>query len=314
MKTITKLLAALKARFDEAAPGGFMCALVMGMLLIIAGTESGMEEFTVSGAGLLGVEAAVLIPSLFFGSMTYRAPKLSEYDEMVIDSGFRNVGAFVGGIRRRLIKAVNMLHEGNAEDALDELRELKNECIDIKQKGVISFYTSICYRRLGYPTNAGHEAAEAAQADIMRNDSLLMAARSFKAAHSSSMAVQYYETLLPIAEEKMIFPFVFNEAGWVYVSANEPKAAIACFDKSMEYGLDPSMAHGGMALACLLDNRPDEACEWYRLALISDISDIDSFKRYSGEICTAYGYPENFFEAHLQQKYKAADTAQTTAV
>ena len=58
-----------------------------------------------------------------------------------------------------------------------------------------------------------------------------------------------------------------------------------------------------MALACLMQNRRDEACDWYRLALLSRIEDDDGYKEFAAQICRALGLPEDYLDAHLREKY-----------
>lgn len=94
----------------------------------------------------------------------------------------------------------------------------------------------------------------------------------------------------------------------MFLSANLPEKSRYYFEKSIEYGLDPITSQGGLALASLLEGKEDEACERYRLALIARIGDMEGFKSYCAQICTAGGYPENFFEEHLRERYGKADS------
>ena len=42
------------------------------------------------------------------------------------------------------------------------------------------------------------------------------------------------------------------------------------------------------------------------LALIARINDTDGYRDYCAQICTANGYPENFFEEHLKARFHRA--------
>lgn len=304
MKTLKKLFGGISARFSAAAPSGFLMTFVLGILFVSFGLQDDMTDFTVCGAVMLIIGTIILLTGGFRSVRSDAA--LSSYDKELISGGFR------AGLKRKvLISAVEKLREGEFNDALEIFRDLKDESLTDSEQGVLSFYTAICYNHMGYPTNAGHAAAEAAEKETCLPDSLLMAARNFSLAGSRGTAEEYYERLLPIAEEKLIFPFIYNEMGKVYIADSKPEKARYSFGKAMENGLDPVTAQGGMALACLMEKKTDEACEWYRLALISGISDPEGFKRYCGQICTAHGYPEDFLETHLREKYKEKGTAQT---
>lgn len=305
MKTLKKLFGAAAARFSAAAPSGFLMTFVLGILFVIFGLHDDMMDFAVCGAVMLIIGTIMLLTAGF--RSVRNDSVLSSYDKELIDGGFHM------GIRKNILTdAVRRLREGEFNEALEVFRELKNDGLSDSEQGVLSFYTAICYNHMGYPTNAGHAAAEAAEKDVSLPDSLLMAARSFSMAGSRSMAAEYYERLLPIAEERFIFPFIYNEMGKMYIADSKPEKARLSFQKAMDNGLDPVTAQGGMALACLMEKKTDEACEWYRLALISGMSDTEGFKKYCGQICTAHGYPDNFLETHLRKKFEA-ERAEVTA-
>lgn len=285
--------------FKKSAPKAHLLVLLLAVLLIAAGTFEDTAEFVITGVVIICLSAAVQIPevlSMFIPGSS--SEFVSDYDREVIGK------AFASGEKKRLFyQGFELFRNDENEDALEYFRELCNKNLTDREQGVLAFYTAICYNRLGFSTNAAHQAVTAADKGVSTAESLLMAARSFNMSASYSSAAEIYERLLPIAEERGIFPFLYNEMGKMYLSANDPMHSREAFDKAVEYGLDPVTAHGGLALVSLLEGKEDEACERYRLALIARINDTEGYKDYCAQICAANGYPENFFEEHLKARF-----------
>lgn len=285
---------------EKSAPAGLLTVWLISVFLIAAGFSDNNTDFITAGAVIILssalVQIIVVISKLIPG---IKSDFVSDYDREVIGK------AFASGEKKRLFyQGFELFRNDENEDALEYFRELCNkDSLTDREQGVLAFYTAICYNRLGFSTNAAHQAVTAADKGIQVAESLLMAARSFNMSASYSSAAEVYERLLPIAEQRGIFPFLYNEIGKMYLSANDPVHSREAFDKAVEYGLDPVTAHGGLALVSLLEGKEDEACERYRLALIARINDTEGYRDYCAQICTANGYPENFFEEHLKAKY-----------
>lgn len=288
--------------FEKSAPAGLIAVWLLAFMFIIRGVFDGDTEHITTGTIMLAAAFSAIVQIVVIISMLIPGIKsdfVSDYDREIIGK------AFASGKKKRLFfEGFELFRNDENEDALESFRELCNkDSLTDREKGVLAFYTAICYNRLGFSTNAAHQAVIAADNDVQTAESLLMAARSFNMSASYSSAAEVYERLLPIAEERGIFPFLYNEMGKMYLSANDPVHSREAFDKAVEYGLDPVTAHGGLALVSLLEGKEDEACERYRLALIARISDTDGYRDYCAQICTANGYPENFFEEHLKARY-----------
>lgn len=296
-------LSRVKDAFEKTAAAGLITALIMCASLILVGIDDNAGEYSSVYAavgisvicGVLFVQICVTVSLMLPG---IKAPFVSDYDRIVIGRAFS-----CGSKKRRFFYAFEMFREEEFSDALDIFRELKDEKLTEREEGVLAFYTSVCYSRMGYSTNAAGCAALAAEKNVQLPESLLMAARDYSISASFARAGEYYERLLPIAEERRLFPFIYNEMGRMYLSANEPKKSRACFEKAVENGFDPITAQGGLAIVSLLEGKEDEACERYRLAIIAKIGDVDGYKDYCAQICTANGYPENFFEEHLRERF-----------
>lgn len=285
--------------FKNSAPKAHLLVLLLAVLLIAAGSYEGSSEFVITGVVIIVLSAAAQIPEVLTMFIPGSGSEfVSDYDREVIGR------AFASGEKKRLFfQGFELFRNDENEDALECFRELCNKNLTDNEQGVLAFYTAICYNRLGFSTNAAHQAVTAADKGVSTAEALLMAARSFNMSASYSSAAEIYERLLPIAEERGIFPFLYNEMGKMYLSANDPAHSREAFEKAAQYGLDPVTAQGGLALVSLLEGKEDEACERYRLALIARINDTEGYKDYCAQICTANGYPENFFEEHLKAKY-----------
>lgn len=290
--------------FVQSAPVGIIAVLEMSAFFIGAG----FFDKTADTAGVyyitVGVVMIIVVLAAMIGFSVCRlipGPKsdfVSDYDRQVIGNAFS-----AGSKRARFFTAFELFRNDETDDALDIFRELSSKELSQREKGVLAFYTAICYNRLGYSTNAAHQAVTAADCDVQTPESLLMAARSFNLSASYSSAAEIYERLLPIAEERGIFPFLYNEMGRMYISANDPESSRKAFNKAVEFGLDPVTAQGGLALADLLEGKTEEACERYRLALIARINDTEGYKSYCADICTANGYAPDFFETSLKKRF-----------
>ncbi|MCI7766912.1 MAG: hypothetical protein MSJ26_02880 [Oscillospiraceae bacterium] len=285
--------------FEKSAPAGLIAVWLLSGLMIVSGITDNNSYYITAGAGVIGASAIiqiiVLLSTAFPG---VKSDFVSDYDREVIGNAFS-----AGGKRRLFFEGFELFRNDENEDALECFRELCGKSLSDREKGVLAFYTAICYNRLGYSTNAAHQAMIAADNGVQVPEALLMAARSFNVSASYSSAAEVYERLLPIAEERGIFPFLYNEMGKMYLSANDPAHSRQAFDKAVEMGCDPITAQGGLALADLMEGKEDNACERYRLALIARISDTEGYKDYCADICEANGYQRDFFEEHLKERY-----------
>lgn len=299
MKHLAKLLDGLREAYNKSAPGVLTVFYGLALFIILYGAFSGEREVGMAAGGCLAVLAVIQLLTAagllcplsryFIGMPSYDTELIKKY--------------FPFYQWNRVYDAVSMIHHGEDSEALELLGELKDSAGGELSVAAVGFYQAICYNRMGYPTNAGRCAAEAADKGICLPESMLMAARNFYMAGSLSQAREYYEKLLPLSDENRVYPFVYNELGRVYLSSDMGEEAEKAFGKSLEIGFSPTVAEGGLALACLLQKRFDEAGDWYRLALMSRIEDDDGFKEFAAQVCRACGLEEDFLDVHLRKKY-----------
>ncbi|MDE7294521.1 MAG: hypothetical protein K2N72_08875 [Oscillospiraceae bacterium] len=295
MKFLSGLMNSLREYFNKTAPGVLRLVYIAAVCFIITAVYTGESDI----AWAIGAAVAVTVVMQMVTALPeiFSENQLPSYDVRIIQQNFPFT------MWNRLYSAVSLIHRGEDSEALDMLGDIKGAGLTERQKAVTGFYQSVCYSRMGYPTNAGRCAAEAADNNICVPESMLMAARSFAMAGNFSQSEEYYEKLIPISEEQRVYPFIYNEMGKVYLSSQKGDKAEKAFERALEIGFSSPNAQGGMALACLMQNRRDEACDWYRLALLSRIEDDDGYKEFAAQICRALGLPEDYLDAHLREKY-----------
>lgn len=292
----------LREHFNKTAPLILRLVYIAAVCFIVTAVCTGENNiaWAIGAAAAMTLSMQVVVAC----SNIFSANQLPPYDVRIIQQNFPFT------MWNRLYSAVALIHCGEDSEALDMLGSIKEFDLTERQKAVTGFYQSVCYSRMGYPTNAGRCAAEAADNDICVPESMLMAARSFALAGNLSQSEEYYEKLIPISEQQRVYPFIYNEMGKVYLSAQKGDKAEKAFERALEIGFCSSVAQGGMALACLMQNRSEEACDWYRLALLARIEDDDGYKEFASQVCRALGLPDDFLDAHLREKY--ADNAEKT--
>lgn len=301
MKFLSELINALVERFNKSAPGVLRLIYVTAACLFITALFTGERGAAMAIGG--AVLTAVLM-QIMTAVDPFSAKSLPAYDVQIIQKNFPFT------MWGRLSAAVALIHHGEDGEALDMLGDIKEFDLSDTQKAVAGFYQAVCYSRMGYPTNAGRCAAEAADKGVCCPEAMLMAARNFSSAGNLIQAEEYYEMLAPLSEERRVYPFIYNEMGKVYLSAQKGDKAEQAFTRALEIGFCSANARGGMALACLMQSRYDEAADWYRLALLSKIEDDDGFKEFAGQICRALGLAEDYLDTRLREKYAPKQTAE----
>ncbi len=308
MNKSRSIFSAIKDTFVKISPYMVVCSLLFAVFCLFFGLNDGSGEFFYAGLFVICVIAASFAVSGIVFILTgsgRREEIVSDYDRKIIGNCFR-----MGAKAEVYSSALRLLKDGEFSEALEGFSQLKDKNLNSAEIGVLNFYLSICYGHMGYSTNAAHCAAKAAAAEIGLPDSHIMAARNFVNSGSYSEAEGHYEKLIDIADNSMDYPYIYIEAGRMYIMAQKPDKAKECFEKSTAIGFNTADAHGGMALVSLLENKADEACEWYRLALLCRVSDAEGYKKYCGQVCTCLGYPENYLETRLIEKYKRARCAE----
>ena len=173
--------------------------------------------------------------------------------------------------------------------ALEELSGLKERGLSPAEAGAAELYTAICYRRMGYSTNAAISARNAAQAQTGMPDTALLAARCYADGGLYSEAEDYYTQLMDTAEKDKIFPYVFAEAGDVYLRDGKGAAAAECYSRSISNGVSLGASTGGMVLAKILEKDIPGARDWYTAAMLTGVDDQDGFTKRLEQICSAAG-------------------------
>ena len=173
----------LREYFNKTAPGVLRLVYIAAVCFIITALYTGESDIAWAIGAAVAVtvvmQMVIALPDIFSEN------QLPPYDVRIIQQNFPFT------MWNRLYSAVALIHRGEDSEALDMLGNIKETGLTERQKAVTGFYQSVCYSRMGYPTNAGRCAAEAADNNICVPESMLMAARSFAMAGNFSQSEEY---------------------------------------------------------------------------------------------------------------------------
>ncbi|MBQ5310642.1 MAG: tetratricopeptide repeat protein [Oscillospiraceae bacterium] len=302
MKTLflKDLFSYLLRLLKKAAPATLLVFIVLLYPLAYLYTNVWCRYFPLTSLSLsvsvLALLAAVHTVVFLICCATALQEDLPEY--------YRNLikGRFHGFSRRTLLMhgIWSLTEDHDYQTALTDFKSLEDTDPDEHEIGVLGFYSAICYTGLGYHVHAANSAVRAVKAGVAEKEALLLAARGYANAGSYDQAREFYDVLCEIAEESYSYPTVFFEAGDVCIKGNRPEEAEAFFRRSIKNGLSVASSEGGMALACLMQKKSDEAVGWYRLALLNRIPDPDGFRAICTQICKACGLSPDHLDNALK--------------
>ena len=153
MKRLLKFFSALKRLYVTSAPAGAAVPYVLGLIFVFfyfVDHTHPDEAYLICGAVMFLAGLFIQIGfSVNRGINGTPADYLSDYDKDVIGTAF-----MYGEKKRMFYSALELLlAENNYNDALDIFRDLKGKSLTDSEQGVLGFYTSICYSRMGYSTD-----------------------------------------------------------------------------------------------------------------------------------------------------------------
>ena len=256
------------------APGVLSCALCFFIVLI----------------------AVQLVCAVFFISRGF-SDELSDFDKELIS------GKFPGITERTLVVhgVLALTADQDYQTALNDFKALEDMDLSEREKGVVGFYSAVCYTGLGFAVHAANSAVKAVKAGVAEPESLLLAARGYANAGNYDQSRECYDVLCDIAAESFSFPTAFCEAGDVCIKSGRGEDAYRYFHRSLEYGLSVAASQGGLALACLMKGNIDEAVGWYRLALLSRMPDPDNYRIVCEQVCRASGLDPDTLDNALKK-------------
>ena len=78
--------------------------------------------------------------------------------------------------------------------------------------------------------------------------------------------------------------YAYINIGMAYIKKGDGEKALEAFKKSIDSKYDYANALGGIAIAYLLLGDLDTSFEYYEMAIVNRISDINDYKSYYDEI------------------------------
>lgn len=244
-----------------------LCALFAIVCCKITGDTS---------AGMYFGIAAYLICSAAYicgGWIFYFSTPYSEHDKSIIGH------CFSGFDRASLLfrRGMRCLADNSLADSLRMLLGVDEYRLNTKEKAVLCFYTAVCYRNMGYPTNAAAYFIKAGENGLDIPDVRFNALRCYCRAGSIHDAENIFAEMCADDLDKVYFNCLYTEMGMMFVRADDPDNAVKYFEKSIELEMDKASATGGLAVASLLKGDLDSAMRYFRKALIANIPDRRGF-------------------------------------
>ncbi len=230
-----------------------------------AGMYCGLAAYLISSAAYIGG-----------GWIFYFSTPYSEHDKSIIGH------CFSGFDRASLLfrRGMRCLADNSLADSLRMLLGVDEYRLNTKEKAILYFYTGVCYRNMGYPTNAAAYFIRSGENGLDIPDVRLNALRCYCRAGSIHDAENIFTEMCSDNLDRDYFNFLYTEMGMMFVRADDPDEAVKYFEKSIELDMDKASATGGLAVASLLKGDLDSGMRYFRKALIANIPDRKGFLEF----------------------------------
>ena len=187
-------------------------------------------------------------------------------------------------------KAMELYSEHHYNDAMHMLQETAEYRLRPREKAVLSFYMGLCYRDMGYPTNAAACFEESDKTYFIMPSVLLCAEHSYADAGNFFKAEEISDKMFEMKYDEKYYRFLWSDRGRVFLRAREPDRAIEAFKQGMDKGLDLCGAYCGTAVAYLMKKDvPASRSYLERAAASGGMGGQDGFFAYYGEIARVLG-------------------------
>lgn len=262
-------------------------AALIALLLVWFGVDAGLYK---NYAIIIVYFITGILPAWIWSAYDWKKNTVRKYDSGIIGSCF-------GGIDRASLKfrkGMRFLFSGSFNASLNCFQETAEFRLTERETAVLDFYTGMCYRNMGYPTNSAQYFVKSIAEGINHPDAYLNAARGYSRAECINEAKELYDKLFELDYHKIYYDFLYTDMGMMYVRTQHPDEAIGYFNQGIEAGMDVQSAYGGLALAYLLKKDAEKSCEYYRKAVLSNLPDRESFIAYfrdSADACGMHDLP-----------------------
>ncbi|MGN1415791.1 MAG: tetratricopeptide repeat protein [Oscillospiraceae bacterium] len=230
----------------------------------------------------IAVVYIVFILPLIFRSVSEAKKK----DEPLFGKTFR--GLDFASFKFR--KAESLHSEGHFSDAIHTYKEVEEYRLTPRETAVLYFYMGMCYRDMGYPTNAAASFERSDEVYFLRPGVLLNAERSYVDAGNFYKAEEISDRMFERKYDENYFRFLWSDRGRIFLRANVPDRAIDAFEKGLDAGLDLCGAYCGLAVAHLMKRDVPKSRSYVEKAAASGgMSGQEGFYVYYGEVARSLG-------------------------
>ena len=232
-----------------------------------------LTEITISFGAVL-VLIIVMFASAF--NMTKASPVFSVYDEQIVNGQFRGFDRASILFRR----AMDMMSDSHMAAALNCFRGTDEYKLSERERAVLYFYTGVCYRDMGYPSNGASYFMRSIECGMKHPDALLFAFRCYASAGNIGDAESVFSRLTDNNYHVKYYNFLYTEIGMMYIRADRPDDAIDRFSTGIGLGIDSASSYGGIAISYILKDDMEQSRKYFRKAVLANIRDIEGFRNY----------------------------------
>lgn len=187
-------------------------------------------------------------------------------------------------------RAVRAYDEGHYNDAVHLYKEVEEYKLSPRETAVLIFYMGLCYRDMGYPTNAAVCMERSYDTYQLHPVVLLNAGRCYAEAGDFFKAEEISDRMLEMKYDEERYFFLWSERGRMFLRAGEPDRAIEALETGISKGLDLCGAYCGLAVAYLLKKEPSKSREYAEKAAVTGgMINQQGFYPYYAEVAQSCG-------------------------
>lgn len=187
-------------------------------------------------------------------------------------------------------RAVRLYNEDHFNDAIHLYKEVEEYKLRPRETAVLDFYMGLCYRDMGYPTNAAASFEKSDDTYHLHPSVLLNAERCYIEAGNFFKAEEISDRMFELGYDEERYFFLWSERGRMFLRAGEPDKAIEALETGLDKGLDLCGAYCGLAVAYLLKkDAPRSRSYAEKAAVTGGMINQQGFYPYYAEVAMSCG-------------------------
>ena len=255
---------------------GATCVFMILNTVFMYFLTGNIKSISDSLLALQSVSVLLIVNTVSAYNLTAASPSFSDYDEAILD------GCFKGFDRASILfrKGMSRLADSCLSAALELLRSVDDYDLTTREQAVLYYYTGICYRKMGYPSNGAAYFMKSVRCGLSHPDASMNAFRCYAAAGNIGDAEELFAEMTEKNYHVKYYDYLFTELGMMYLRADRPDDAIDRFSRGISLGMDAQSSYGGISLAYILKDDMEKSRVFYRKAMLGNIPDRDGFREY----------------------------------